>query len=254
LLISKLKRIRRLKPNMGICPVCSAGRGGEPTRTMFVEIDTWLRDNYICIRCLSIPRERALLTVLKDVRPQWRGLRIHESSPMGRGASKVLAAQCRQYDSSQFFPEVASGALVNGVRSEDLGQMSLADASIDLLVTQDVMEHVIEPSAVFAEMMRVLRPGGAHIGTFPWHPWIGRTRARARADANGEVEHLLPAEYHASPVGGGRALVTTDWGYDLVDHVRAAGLTCEVRHVVQDRRHGLDGEFLEVFIFGRPAA
>lgn len=249
--VKRVRRISRLKVNFGVCPVCSAGKR-SPVRSAFVEIGPWLRDDYLCARCLSIPRERALMLVLEDVRPTWRELRMHESSPMTRGASKVLAGQCSNYDSSQFLPEVKSGDVLDGVLCEDLEAMSFDSASLDVLITQDVMEHILDPGAALEEMARVLRPGGVHVCTFPWYPWIGPTRTRGRRGADGRVEHLLPEQHHASPVSGGRALVTTDWGTDLTDRVEEAGLSCEVRHVSQDRSRGMDGEFLNVFVFSKP--
>jgi SAM-dependent methyltransferase len=250
-IVKRARSISRFKVNFGKCPVCSAGKPKQ-VRTAFVEIGPWLRDNYVCSRCLSIPRERALMVVLEDVCPAWRELRMHESSPLHRGLSGRLEAQCGNYESSQFFPGVKSGVIVDGLRCEDLEAMSLETASLDVLITQDVMEHILNPAVALWEMARVLRPGGMHVCTFPWYPWIGQTRTRARREEDGSVLHLLPEQYHASPVSGGRALVTTDWGTDLADRVEEAGMSCEVHHVSQDRHRGLDGEFLNVFVFRKP--
>jgi SAM-dependent methyltransferase len=42
----------------------------------------------------------------------------------------------------------------------DAHQIPLADCSVDAVVVQAVLEHVLEPSAVVAEIHRVLRPNG----------------------------------------------------------------------------------------------
>lgn len=42
----------------------------------------------------------------------------------------------------------------------DLATLPLADASVDLIISRSVFEHLVEPAAVYAEMARVLRPGG----------------------------------------------------------------------------------------------
>lgn len=42
----------------------------------------------------------------------------------------------------------------------DLAHMPLADASVDLIISRSVFEHLVDPEAVYAEMARVLRPGG----------------------------------------------------------------------------------------------
>src|SRR5690606_12459429 len=87
-------------------------------------------------------------------------------------------------------------------------------ASFDLLVAQDVFEHVFRPDLAIAEIARTLRPGGLFISTVPMVR--GRNPARRRAElVDGEVRHLIePPEYHGNPLGGG-ALVTVDWGWDI---------------------------------------
>lgn len=42
----------------------------------------------------------------------------------------------------------------------DLAHMPLADQSVDLIISRSVFEHLVDPDAVYAEMARVLRPGG----------------------------------------------------------------------------------------------
>jgi len=45
--------------------------------------------------------------------------------------------------------------------------LSYADASFDLIVSCEVIEHVGDPAQMIREMYRVLRPGGTAIMTFP---------------------------------------------------------------------------------------
>ncbi len=42
----------------------------------------------------------------------------------------------------------------------DLNALPLADASVDLIMSRSVFEHLTEPQAVYREFARVLRPGG----------------------------------------------------------------------------------------------
>lgn len=248
-LSGRVKPPRRLLGWPGECSIC--GAHGSSARTIYFEKGPWPRDDLRCARCLSIPRERCLMEVIGSLRPNWRELEIHESSPGGRGASKTLAC-ATGYTSSQYLDGVPLGGEVDGTRCEDLSRLTFADESFDLLVTQDVFEHVFEPASVLAETARVLRPGGAHIATFPWYPHLAKTRERARL-VGGEVQHLLEPEYHRSPVNGGASLVTLDWGADVFEHAHAAGLNLEIHKLAQDRRRGIDGEHREVFVFTKPA-
>ncbi|MCH7344169.1 class I SAM-dependent methyltransferase [Pelomonas sp. CA6] len=45
----------------------------------------------------------------------------------------------------------------------DLGRLPLEDASVDLIMSRSVFEHLADPQAVYAEMARVLKPGGTLI-------------------------------------------------------------------------------------------
>ena len=105
--------------------------------------NAWFRDHLICQSCPggSIPRERALMQVLRQLAPDWMRQSIHESSPGYRGVSAVLARDCMHYIATQFYPEVPRGASRDGVRCEDLEQQTFDDESFDLIITQDVMEH-----------------------------------------------------------------------------------------------------------------
>ena len=71
-----LTQLARGRLNRGYCTICDCG-------VWFNETGPWLRDQYLCSRCGSIPRNRALVKVLNDHFPGWRELQIHESSPGG---------------------------------------------------------------------------------------------------------------------------------------------------------------------------
>jgi SAM-dependent methyltransferase len=43
----------------------------------------------------------------------------------------------------------------------DLAKLPLSDASVDLIMSRSVFEHLTDPESVYREFSRVLRPGGA---------------------------------------------------------------------------------------------
>lgn len=228
--------------NFGRCSICEA-------RTLFIERGSWLRDEYACARCGSIPRQRALLHVLRVEFPNWPPLRIHESSPGGPSSEK-LRRDCRGYVGSHLWTDLPLGAKRDGMRCEDLERLTFADESFDLCITQDVMEHVLDPAAALREIARTLKPGGAHVFTVPIHS-RPTTLVRARRGAQG-IEHLLPPDYHGNPIDAAGSLVVREWGRDLPELIHAhCGLSTTV-HVIRDRTLGLDGEFLEVCVTRKP--
>jgi hypothetical protein len=229
--------------NDGYCAVCDA-----PSH--FTARDPWLRDHYRCDRCGSIPRERALLTVLEREFPNWRDLSIHESSP-GLPSSDRLRRLCDSYVATHYFPDVPVGTIERGVRNEDLSRQTFPDECFDLVITQDVMEHVLDPEGAFREIARTLRPGGAHVFTTPIYPGLTTSERRARS-RNGEVEYLAEPEYHGNPIDAGGSLVTMHWGQDITGIIsRSSGLATRV-HVTVDRSLGIDGSFIEVLVSRKP--
>src|ERR1700676_809986 len=175
--------------NSGYCTVCDCD-------ALFSQTGPWLRDQYLCTRCRSIPRHRALLKVLNDHFPGWRELRIHESSPGGPSSDKIKQ-QCRGYVASQFFPNIPRGQFNGSQRSEDIEALTFGDESFDTVITQDVFEHVLRPAKAFAEIARTLKPGGAHVYTVPYYRGK-KTVVRAKPNGTGGVTHLRTPDYHVN--------------------------------------------------------
>ena len=211
----------------------------------------WLRDHYVCPKCGSIPRERALLRVLTECFPGWRDQAIHESSP-GRPASELLRRSCPGYLSTHYFPDAPLGEEYRGSRNEDLARQTLADDCFDIVITQDVMEHVLDPPVVFREIARTLKPSGCHVFTTPIYP---QPKSEVRViSRNGRIEYLAEPEYHDNPIDLEGSLVTVRWGQDIGELIfEACGMITTIHRTV-DRSFGLDGEFLEVLVSRNPSA
>lgn len=94
------------------------------------------------------------------------------------------------------------------LRQRDLADTGVAADSVDLMYSQAVLEHVTDPDAVFAEIARLLTPGGHYIGLTAnkwdyaslaariipnrFHPWIVR-RTEGRAE-----EDVFPTAYRVN--------------------------------------------------------
>jgi SAM-dependent methyltransferase len=109
------------------------------------------------------------------------------------------------FDDSPGAPNERGGAV-----NEDIQRLSLPDSSVDLIVSSEVLEHVPDLGAAFAETRRVLRPGGAHVFTVPPRE---RTLQRAKLLPDGSVKHLVDEpEYHADPLRSEGILCYWDLG------------------------------------------
>jgi SAM-dependent methyltransferase len=217
-------------------------------------VGSW-REAIACDGCRAMQRsvllaERLIATdpmagsrSLRAAARSMRHLRIHEL-----GSSGSVHDQLRRlpgFSWSELFDGVEPGSLgPGGVRCEDVERLTFDDATFDLIISQDVFEHVPDPDVGFREVHRVLRPGGRHVFTVPYDPALPASRTRARRATDGTIEHVLPPAYHLDPIRATGALVFTDFGPDLPERLRAAGF--DVR-LFERRRPDLPGGYTVAF-------
>jgi SAM-dependent methyltransferase len=226
----------------GYCPICQR-------KTIIIQFGPLAREHFLCVFCGSNPRQRALVTVLNLISPAWPTLRIFESSPGGI-SSDFLREKCPGYRMAHFFPEVPGGSCQNGVRCENLEALTFPDEQFDLVVTQDVMEHVLNPEKGFREIGRVLQRGGAHVFTVPYRHRV-KTKVRAVETPGGRRDLQAPT-YHGNPVDPAGSLVTVDWGNDLPEFVYAVSGMATTIYCLADKQLLPGVEPLEVFVSRKP--
>lgn len=228
--------------NQGYCYTCD-------TPVTFAAQGQWLRDQYLCTHCASIPRERALMYCIEQFYPQWRELSIHESSPANRGASAKLRQHCSHYIGTHYFADFPLGEVhPSGWRNEDLEQQTFADQSFDLVVTQDVMEHIFRPDQAFSEIARTLKPGGSHIFTVPLINKNHPSEIWAKQDENGNIIFLGEPEYHGNPINSEGTPVTMHWGYDICDYIFRSSSLYTTTVYIDNLSLGIRAEYIEVLI------
>jgi SAM-dependent methyltransferase len=119
--------------------------------------------------------------------------------------------------------ELQPGRLAACVRA-DAGKLPFPDATFDVVITSEVLEHIQDDVSAIAEMVRVLRPGGRFAATVPaWLPEL--------------VNWKLSDEYHAPKAAGGHVRIYTRT--ELRAKLAAAGLTVDGYH----RAHALHSPY-----------
>ena len=239
----KIRKIRITRVRMGWCPCCER-------RTLFIAIGYWLRDDYKCIWCHSIPRQRAFMKVLNERIPNYKNMEMHECSPSGVLFKKFKYND--KYTFSYYWKDKTLGIKEKetGAYNQNLENMLFPDESFDVFITQDVMEHINNPRAAFKEIERVLKHGGVHIFTVPLYPFI-KTRPRIEVDGD-KIKKILPALYHGDPVNRDGCLVTWDWGNDITEFIKAVSdMETEIIEFPNNKDNfwnGLEGDFLWVCV------
>jgi SAM-dependent methyltransferase len=220
--------------NAGRCDVC--GHTGEYERW-----DAPMREHHACRGCGALLRYRLQARAIAAtygrvdatlaelvVEPSFSELAIYEPGIIG--PLRVLLSDLPGYVNSYYWPDLAPGEERDGVRCEDLRNLTFADHSFDLVISSDIFEHVRGPMEGFAEIFRVLRPGGHHIFTVPlrW-PLPGTTQPRVDYSGPEDV-FTLPPVYHGSPTDPKGSLVYTDFGMDLPEELRDLGFETVTHH------------------------
>jgi len=85
-------------------------------------------------------------------------------SEFGRVEGMELDAAARARATARGIGEIRAGSLPHGIDAPD--------ASYDLVVLFDVLEHVEEDVASLSALARKLKPGGRIVLSVPAHPWL----------------------------------------------------------------------------------
>jgi SAM-dependent methyltransferase len=110
-----------------------------------------------------------------------------------------------------------------GLRNEDLTRLSFPDAYFDMLLTFDVLEHIADYRAAFAECARVLRSSGKMLFSVPFDAATPRNQIRARVSRDRKIEYLLAPEYHAHPRNSKGSLCFQRFGWEMFGQLQQAG-------------------------------
>ena len=220
----------------GTCCICSQ-------KTIFLWLALGGREFPICARCLSNSRQRHLARVvintfgkgenvfsLGNLCPEMKDLKIYEAQT--DGSIHSILNGLPGYVCSEYFDDVPPGLDgPNGIRCEDLQALSFPDNTFDLVITQDVLEHVRKPYHAISEIRRVLKPGGYHIFTVPLNK--SRMESIPLVDiSSGEDRFLVPPAYHKDSIRLKGTLTYNDFGMDLLKTIDSQGM--ETRVMVSD--------------------
>lgn len=168
------------------------------------------------------------------------------------GLSEILA-NLPNVTQTEYFDGVTPGDLYKGVRHEDAQSLTFDDATFDIAISSETLEHIPDLNKALNEIHRVLRSSGKHLFTIPLKPGVEKTEKRATLDTHGEINDLLLPRLH-HPAGDRGWPVFTEFGADFPEILRNEGLTVVVDNQAlesDDTQNGSNQSICPVFIVAR---
>jgi hypothetical protein len=193
----------------GFCSISS-------TNTEFTISSDNLREDVVATSSSSINRHRQLVCALS------MALFGHPNATLGTIANQLWACNMRVYMAeansvlSNFFadrlgpdsfvcseyygPDRRSGEVISGILHQDLQRTSFEDASFDVVITNDVFEHIPDALAAEKEVMRILKPDGVYCFTVPFLPESEHDQVLAELKPDGKIQYFAEPQYHSDPI------------------------------------------------------
>jgi SAM-dependent methyltransferase len=183
------------------------------------------RETLTCPKCSLINRWRSCLHVFEAVCEPGADDRVYLTESLSP-VCQNLASRFPLLSSSEYLPDAEFGELTLKhevlIRNEDVTNLAFADASMDIVLCFDVLEHVSNYRTALKEFYRVLGSGGQLILSVPFS-YRHQTLVRATLDEDGNVSHLVKPCYHGDPLSDQGVLSYYDFGMELLDEMRELG-------------------------------
>jgi SAM-dependent methyltransferase len=145
---------------------------------------------------------------------------------------------------SEFLDE--SEIPVSDIPHQDLCELSFSNQTFDLVLCNELFEHVRDLGQAFSEIHRVLKAEGRLIATCPLA--FGQRDSILKARLNqetGEPDVIGEPEHHGDPVRPGQgSLVYRIPGWEILDQLQCAGFKMTAIHHICSWKHGILGSDL----------
>jgi SAM-dependent methyltransferase len=202
-------------------------------------IGSEMREHFMCLGLNS--RQRAMMELVFEV---MREKHIPESEIKIYGHEAITAfalfmrGRFPKYVGTEFCRDAAERDRLFPIAHGDICALDFPDQCFNVVVSNDVLEHVPDIDAALRETARILKPGGAFLATFPF--FFERDKgARFASLVDGKNHfHILPPIYHGNPMSDEGSLVYEIPGWDILGRARAAGFGSAVMRLICSASRG----------------
>lgn len=222
----------------GFCDICN-----EEVTFLLDPVWTTHTEGLSCQKCNTVSRSRNLYHTI-----------LHEYTP---GMNVYISEQVTPFFSylKRIIPNLVGSEFVScdmkdirqNIRHEDATNLTFADNSFDLYISNDVFEHVFDYSKAFSEAFRILNKSGILLFHVPFY-FKDKTSVRAKFTEDGALVHLEDPVYHGNPVSEKGALWVNDFGWDIFDTIKATGFTEAYALLKNDVKRGFLNNSALVFV------
>lgn len=142
----------------------------------------------------------------------------------------------------------------DGIRNEDLTNLSFNDEQFDFIISLEVLEHIPDYLKALKECFRVLKKNGKILLTFPFNKNSVKNIVRARLNNDGTIQHLFPPEYHGDPINNNEGcLCYYHFGWEILDDIKKTGFEKSYAIFTYSKEYGyLGGD--QIFFFAEKGA
>jgi SAM-dependent methyltransferase len=193
-----------------------------------------MRNDGLCIWCSSGSRNRHVAKCIleefknKNIKSlsEFRGrdnISVYNTSSQGPIA-RIMGIS-KNIITSEFIDDCPLGRMSDGVLCQNLENLTFPDERFDLIISEDVFEHVKDYRRGFSEVYRVLKKNGLHIFSIPFY--FDKKTEELFSLNHGKYELREPIEYHGDPIRG-KIPAYTHFGYDLFDLLQDIGFNARI--------------------------
>lgn len=177
------------------------------------------RERLRCSKCKLNNRMRYLISVMKKMYTSGKKVYMYEYVTR---AFKEMYKFIPDLVGSEYLGDYESGSYIKGILHEDAMNLSFGDEMFDLVLSQDVFEHVSDCDKAFREMFRIIRVGGKAVITVPFASKNDIVEKRAEI-INGKLVFYKEPIYHGNPLSNEGALVFNIFSWDLFNTLKSIG-------------------------------